>query len=460
MLGCIGFNCNEPEAIADEERQINGNPSQPPTEGDINTNDNELVVDTSHSQQCPFQQCLSDAFTPRRRLIQDERPSDPPPTTIDETPSDEKPPESTNPIVQSAVKKEPPPSPIPTSTSPPVITGITSIDAILNVLSNDNTKTQPPKEEPIDRNAQILQQLGILHLQDKLTRPRQAKETDEHILREAGAARHIPEEEEESYTDDNVNLELDAYRGKLGRRSERELEILKKAGVTMPETRRNIPVSIPADEITLPTVGLTTIQPSESLLTMETQQHRGVSHTYAEKELLRRLKSGWASTGSDCPECGMPILYKLEGGWMECVICGMMETKDEEGIDENLSNFDTTISSGTLNHPRGDDTKRVSSPSGMEIRHYPLEQCASCHNDEVTSKDSTIFGQNTCLSCEKTAIEKCKSDLANEGDDALKKELGKRIFAGWTLLPLNCPNCNLPLISEGTGATSVCLRCG
>eukprot|EP00804_Cyclotella_cryptica_P003904 CCRYP_016093-RA/>CCRYP_016093-RA protein AED:0.21 eAED:0.21 QI:0/0.5/0.66/1/0/0/3/2537/60 len=52
---------------------------------------------------------------------------------------------------------------------------------------------------------------------------------------------------------------------------------------------------------------------------------------------------------------------------------------------------------------------------------------------------------------------KCKSDLASQDDDALKKELGRRIFSGWTLLSLSCPSCNLPLISEGKDGPCVCL---
>ena len=440
----------------------------------------------------------------------------------------------------------------PTSDPFPVITGITSIDAIINTLSIDKTKQEVKKEPPLDRSAQILQQLGILHLQDKVTRPRKSEETDEHVLREAGAARYLDDEENEEVVEDEdtyidkgaakIATEIDKNRRKMEQMSKRELQILKEAGVTMLDnqvTQSNGINSHIEPCMTATTVGLTTVHPStiglhtvnhsESLRTTECHlppaqvvDSQGVSHTYAEKELLRRLKNGWASSGTDCPECGMPIIYKMEGGegLMECVICGMLDTNENQGqeiIQESFSNFDTTITSGmtiaqyhgqggvqeqqyacspvaspsgmSIHHGHNSvQDQQVSSPSRMSIHHghniaqeqyaasprsfsgmspkrgnsVAVQQCASCQ-DEVNSRDSTIFGQNhqvLCSTCEKDAVEKCKSDLAEQDDDALKKELGKRIFAGWSLLNLNCPSCNMPLIAESKGDSGTCLRCG
>eukprot|EP00804_Cyclotella_cryptica_P012266 CCRYP_013867-RB/>CCRYP_013867-RB protein AED:0.16 eAED:0.16 QI:0/0.33/0.5/1/0/0/4/2504/242 len=210
---------------------------------------------------------------------------------------------------------------------------------------------------------------------------------------------------------------------------------------------------------TATTVGATA---TDSYVTAEhssrdyTRLHGGVNNTYAEKELLRRLKNGWVSTGIDCNECGMPIICQKEGGegLMECIICGVMEFNEEgaahstplgENVgvdDETISCFDTTITSGfTIASHAGliqitvDPVKRFYRPT------IPPSQLIMRHIVRPT----------------KNMIMKCKSDLASQDDDALKKELGRRIFSGWTLLSLSCPSCNLPLISEGKDGPCVCL---
>ena len=503
MLGCIGLKCNEREAMANEEKH-GGEAEMKAVADDGNDLVAEpLTIDTSAANEpprqgrCPFKQCISDTFSPCRHHKSD----DPIAPTKTEERSTEA---SVN--VDDATDQRPK-SPVitgitttkdiihkrnstaETPSDNPVITGITSIDAIINTLSNSNRK-DPVTD--LDRNAQILEQLGILHLQDKLTRPRKSQETDEYILREAGAARHLDDDDSVSNNGRHeeeavIKSQKEVHQKKLDNMSDRELQILEEAGVTMPTSHV---VNSPNIQncFTETTMGLTTLQMSESCLTSPTfAPDQGLNHTYAEKELLRRLKNGWASNGSDCPECGMPIIYKMEGdeGLMECVICGILESNEvgQGMVRESFSNFDTTISSGMaianqygeVNHqgravasPTGMSIHehQVASPTGMSVHDHveyaALEQCASCQ-DEVTSHDSTIFGQNHqphCTSCERSMIEKCKSDLALQDDDALKKELGKRIFAGWTLLSLNCPCCNLPLISEGKGSPSICLRCG
>ncbi|KAL3788072.1 hypothetical protein HJC23_008134, partial [Cyclotella cryptica] len=258
-------------------------------------------------------------------------------------------------------------------------------------------------------SAQILQQLGIRHLDDKLTRPRLSQETDEHILREAGVALYHFNRQDDDEDDDNNNFTQDeresAEKTNLRTLTARKAQILREAGVKWMDHMNIDPCH------TATTVGATA---TDSYVTAEhssrdhTGLQGGLNNTYAEKELLRRLKNGWVSTGIDCHECGMPIICQKEGGegLMECIILW------GGGV---LSSNDPTI----------------------------------------------IIGHDAyCPSCEENMIMKCKSDLASQDDDALKKELGRRIFSGWTLLSLSCPSCNLPLISEGKNGPSICLRCG
>eukprot|EP00804_Cyclotella_cryptica_P029331 CCRYP_018028-RB/>CCRYP_018028-RB protein AED:0.08 eAED:0.08 QI:905/0.5/1/1/0/0/3/2496/193 len=157
---------------------------------------------------------------------------------------------------------------------------------------------------------------------------------------------------------------------------------------------------------TATTVGATA---TDSYVTAEhssrdyTRLHGGVNNTYAEKELLRRLKNGWVSTGIDCNECGMPIICQKEGGegLMECIICGVMEFNEEgaahstplgENVgvdDETISCFDTTITSGFTIASHGQ--------SGINPNH-----CGSCQ--KVLSSDHptiTIDHAAYCPSYEK-----------------------------------------------------------
>ncbi|KAL3787135.1 hypothetical protein ACHAWO_005119 [Cyclotella atomus] len=602
MLGCIGLKCNVVEAIDNGEQPT---AAAAPGGQQFEVEDNDLVlkplaveIPSNERQQpgrCPFKQCV-ETFSPRQLMKDDDPVTTSVPvletkgpveaTTVVNKPADTTSNTTVEPTRQketpaitgittidairsknTAVNKPPP--------KPPTITGIATIDAIAHTLSGDNTKynnnNHNHNESPhrpglayLERKQEILKQLGILHLEDKLTRPRQSQETDEHILREAGAALHLENDEgsisEQSEEEGGAKATArHIEQRKLKSMSRREIQILKEAGVTsLPIDSHVVDSTTTAPALrecfTETTIGLTTIggvttvQPSESFLTSPTTlglESQGPNHTYAEKELIRRLKNGWVSSGSDCIECGMPIIYKMdkggEKGLLECVICGILDNNEEEGQEEmvqaSFSNFDTTISSGmtianqnqnggqnkgtttvletslsnfgsaissyapfigTLNSPSGMEIyhgqtsanqvpqRQVASPTGMSIHeHHPrvaspihnphnrvtspsgmpmsipidpqtttLEQCPTCQ-DEVTSQDSTIFGQNHQS---KDVVEKCKSDLLHD-DDALKKELGRRIFAGWTLLSLNCPNCNLPLICEGKGSPSICLRC-
>ena len=732
MLGCIGSNAEE---IAGAKSDICVEEEDNDLVVKVSSTNNSMPQSQQHRGKCPFKQCV-ETLSPRHfitdeHLVSDERTpketinteNSTSPSTERDT-SDERSPD----IVTTAI--EPGSSPSTTDDKQPktsvaddlrpqspgiagittiddiingianqkvgpkvnkAITGITTIDDILHALSGINgDKVNTTDKNSVDRNAEILQQLGILHLQDKITRPRQGKESEEHILREAGLA--LCQGDEDSLYDKEIAIaeEIEKNARKMKCMSPREMQILKTAGVKLDSHVINFTRDLDGPQMTLTTVGMTTVQPSESHLTMETllPHTQGVSHTYAEKELLRRLRNGWASSGVHCPECSMPIIYKMEEGegLMECVICGMLETntngEGQEVVQESFSNFSrmtpsgitinnhcenqkqitappgnqsvssyvgtvnyqnqgqdlnqnqdfvsasgysissyigtvandappsnqsvssyvgtvnyhnpgqdlsrirdiappsnhsvssyigtiTNVASpdnhsvssyvgtvnyqnpgqylsqnrdvappsnhsvssyvGTVNYPnQGQDVcqkqnvpppgdysvssyvgtiadvapitngsekfvddnyeneqdvcqkQNVASPSNNNVTTYvgavanvheniirdsqnlAFEQCASCQ-DEVTSEDSTIFGHNHQAyrkPCENGILEKCKSDLALEADDELKKELGKMIFAGWTLCSLTCPNCNLPLITQGKGSPSICLRCG
>ena len=75
---------------------------------------------------------------------------------------------------------------------------------------------------------------------------------------------------------------------------------------------------------------------------------------------------------------------------------------------------------------------------------FTIITAASCKNEKQTPKVEDAAATET----ETKGV-----------DDSYNEELGLKLFDGWVLTKLNCPGCNLPLISEYEGAPSVCLRC-
>lgn len=423
MFGCVELNFGTApatKAIVDDnavdDYKSNNNTNSEKTDA---SHDNELVDNPAASTalsasslrnegRCPFKQCLSDAFDPCR---------------------------------------------------PPAITDNKATPKHSSVANNDDQSHHEKPDRDAERSTQILQKLGILHLDDKLTRPRLSQETDEHILREAGAARyHFDRKDDEDDDDDKASAKEErelAEKIKLKSLTAREAQILREAGVMWMD---HMHIETCYTETTIGATATDSFVTAEYSSTHHKSSHGGVNNTYAEKELLRRLKNGWISTGMDCQECGMPIISQKEGGegLMECIICGMVELneegeapntplgKDVQVDDESLSCFDTTITSGFTIANHG---QTMTNPS----------YCQSCQKVSSSNDPTTPLDHQTC---DRTMIQKCSSDLNSQDDDAIKKELGRRIFSGWTLLSLSCPSCNLPLISDGKDGPSVCLRCG
>ena len=45
-------------------------------------------------------------------------------------------------------------------------------------------------------------------------------------------------------------------------------------------------------------------------------------------------------------------------------------------------------------------------------------------------------------------------------EEAMRAELGQRLFSGWVLLGTSCPYCSLPLIGNNGDTPVACVRCG
>jgi uncharacterized Zn finger protein (UPF0148 family) len=368
MLGCIDLNYDpDPDEPSASDTAPNDDKKASNVDAKTEANDSELVAlpPTAISQnrpgKCPFKHCISDTFDACG-----------PPAT--------------------ATRRIPPTSP----------------------SSNvDQTSSEA-----------ILKKMGVLHLDDKLTRPVMSAETEEHVLREAGAALYVQrgddDDDDGEYEGDNNHQR---HNIKYKQLTERETQILKEAGVNikpiMPCGTATTAVMAASDSYDVTFLGQS---PSDE---MTNGKSTNPTLTYAEKELLRRLKNGWISNGMHCAECGMPIIFKIDGGdygLMECVICGVVGVPEEfeahvafGGVEKSFSCLDTTITSGfsTMNHDQNN-----------------------------------------------TFLQKSNTNLTPISDDVIKKELGRRIFAGWKVLSSKCPSCNLPLISDGKDCSGVCLRCG
>ena len=284
------------------------------------------------------------------------------------------------------------------------------------------TSNKEEEEEAIEikvqsKEEEILRNLGVLHLENKVTRPKYNKdETDETILKQAGIYYVNTEEYKENVKrEGSSNVEKKKIATKLmGEKkvlSSNEAQILRSAGIMM-------------DNMTI--VEDTTEE--GSTIGGETST---INSAYAERELLRRLKSGWLSSGEECKECNMPLIRKNKGDIMECVIHGVV---GEEVVDEY--------------HPEGrDDVEDYESPATED---YDLADAnMSALTSSLTSREKLIVEEDT------------EREQYNEGDndDRYKEELGLRLFEGWELTQESCNQCNFPLIAEFKGSQSICLRC-
>lgn len=202
---------------------------------------------------------------------------------------------------------------------------------------------------------------------------------------------------------------------------------------------------------------------------------RTVNSTYAERELERRLEQGWRSAGRVCEECGMLIISKSNGGMLECVICGVVgEDDDAVGEDEYVSDAEDG-GGGTVEDVdacgRGEYTANESpgilyvgtastiaqsvAPSVLDPGHaLPwYREFETVPAGDVPPEE----GQRE--QCDARDEKRAARSHVNE-EDAYKEELGQRLFEGWELTKLNCPGCDLPLITEGGVDSVLCLRCG
>jgi len=345
------------------------------------------------------------------------------------------------------------------------------------------------------REEDILRKLGILHLENKVTRARYTNdESDATILKQAGVSYINTEQYEESAA-------LEEQRTKKKKRgmnkkltlNRKEAEILRSAGVHWLDNMAVVynddtychKLGCETGTTATGTIGESTVNSSA----VGTVGESTVNSTYAERELLRRLKHGWSSTGEECGECGMPVICKSKGDLFECVICGVVGGEDNYNAEledsynpglEDVGAFDeighnamgspgvfeigTNISTINPNRtnisaitPNLEPNERFNMEPGRDMYH--------CHECQTSLVDDAQLGADQsmyCNSCNEKMFDqtRCMKETHNEDDEAYKEELGLRLFDGWELTKLNCPSCNLPLISEGEGASAVCLRCG
>lgn len=342
----------------------------------------------------------------------------------------------------------------------------------------------------------ILRDLGVLHLDVKVTRPRRSDdETEAMILKEAGIS-YVDLDDSEA----NVSK---VYTGKKKGRvskamirtlSSKDAEVLRSAGVTW-DDKTCVEFSGERGESTVAllkkgwsltgdgcrecgnpiicqsngglfecvkcgveggdvinvdiTVASTTTNLQRNNVPGMEERHyesyqankendthsTAVNSTYAERELTRLLKKGWSSTGKECNACGMPIIMKAKGGLLECVICGVVGGEEDYNSDVE-DNYDPSFCPTVME-----------SPGVIKVG--------------TSMSSMTMNLQNSASDMKEPDCKTYQANKENEIDEAFNEALGSRLFDGWQLVPKTCPHCKiLPLIAEFEGSPTVCLRCG
>ena len=303
-----------------------------------------------------------------------------------------------------------------------------SIEALMIDNGHCQSTSNKEEEEAIEikvqsKEEEILRKLGVLHLENKVTRPKyNTDESDETILKQAGIYYVNTEEyKENTKRESSNNVEKKKIASKLlGEKkvlSSNEAQILRSAGVAMDN--------------------MTVVKDTNDIGSTIGGETSTINSAYAERELLRRLKSGWVSSGGECKECNMPLIRKNKGDMMECVICGVRDVVDEENY-----------------YPEGrDDVEDYESPATEDFIREQLRMLNADANMSILT--SSLSSREQIIEEEDNEREQYHEDA---NDDRYKEELGLRLFEGWELTQESC-ECNFPLISEYKGAQGICLRC-
>jgi uncharacterized Zn finger protein (UPF0148 family) len=302
-----------------------------------------------------------------------------------------------------------------------------------DIIDDSETLLQECVEVKLEsREEEILRQLGVIHLENKFTRPRYHNdETDAMILQQAGVKLLC--------TDDWLTISKSKNQVENEEKwsnkslSEKEAEILRSAGVTLLD---DIPISYDDDSF------CHKLDCATSATVSVTVGESTVNSSYAEKELLRRLKKGWSSTGEKCLDCGLPIIRKSKGNnLLECVICGVVGGEDNFNPDTAASLDVPTV--GTVDEMEIPGILQVGTFMSTITPGTDGNGCESHYHEQPLDR-----------------ISKEKETNEDEMDSKYNEELGRRLFDGWKLSTSKCTQCNKPLVSEFDGAPCVCLICG
>lgn len=310
-------------------------------------------------------------------------------------------------------------------------------------IDNGETPQESVEVRLESREEEILRQLGVIHLENKFTRPRNNDESDAMILRRAGVkflnaddwkaigkSAKLVVDNDVDERNDNVSEE----RWSNKPLSVKEAEILRSAGVTLLD---DIRIKYDDDDKSY----CHKLDCATSATVAVTVGESTVNSTYAEKELLRRLKKGWSSTGEKCLDCGLPIIRKSRGNnLLECVICGVVGGEDHFNSGMEASLDGPTV--GTVEELEIPGILHVgtfvsSITPGVEGHDYESHSCTEQPLDRRSNEKET-----------------------SEIDSKYNEELGRRLFDGWVLSTSQCTQCKKPLVSEFSGAPCVCLLCG
>jgi uncharacterized Zn finger protein (UPF0148 family) len=231
------------------------------------------------------------------------------------------------------------------------------------------------------------------------------------------------------------------------------------------------------------------------------QKHWESLRTESRAILARRRLVGWKMLPETCngTECGGTQLVAKEGTDNECVICGgtgtgvdgvyallipdvldaadpigsanpsggasesvapediaKQSTKEEKStkssdILEKESEAPMTLQDDTSNASGGGKVGSVYGAADIAVSKPPIS-AMPIGVMSVRSHDQTVYSGPA-------SITKLHRDFESKRS-AVSQKMAEKMAEGWTLLNLTCPQCVMPLMSDGNGRSEICLLCG
>jgi uncharacterized Zn finger protein (UPF0148 family) len=186
----------------------------------------------------------------------------------------------------------------------------------------------------------------------------------------------------------------------------------------------------------------------------ELQKERwAILRTEARSVMTRRVMAGWTPLPELCrgTECeSTPLL--TNGNITQCVVCGGCGN-GQDGV----------YAIQILKDDKGDENdEHVALSQEFHSKEEILKMLSKIDEDTLKPPNEKSTGSEFATSMSPTgtmSLQELQEDFDTKRD-MVSKEISKRMTKGWSLLDSTCPRCVMPLMTDASKESEICVLCG